>query len=413
VSFFLALGVGGIVALVNVLVSSERVTPTANTPATNTSIPTLPSPPTPPPPVPAVLESIEFETNRPLLFANINNDAIVDAVLLVTVEADKERFGAYAAFDGSTGKVLWRTASLGRSTSSLRATLVDQRLLIVNESGQLTGYDLANGTQQWTTALGERWHAFCNAKEPETVNVITVDERSIAVDIKTGKQGNISKAKPCEASRIDQTIHEWDSPRDRRDHSAPEGIQAIRCGSTRVLGSENYFVPDACSAKTHVDSDDMGGINASSLWTVTEGMLILGVKTPGSRIPMLGLWSKSKLAWKVEVPEGNPLDCNESAMRLATLSEDRVITTYTNKKTDIATLTAFAIASGARLWSTGIPKDLGRLLHLAVESGQLWVEVDGSSTKDAILVFDATTGKFRFGVTSGSAKVLTSLETAP
>jgi outer membrane protein assembly factor BamB len=128
---------------------------------------------------------------------------------------------------------------------------------------------------------------------------------------------------------------------------------------------------------------------------------------------MLGLWSKGKLAWKVEVPEGNPLDCNESAMRLATLSGDRVITTYTNKKTDIATLTAFAIASGTRLWSTGIPKEVGRPLLLAVESGQLWVEVDGPSTKDAILVFDAKEGRFRFGVTSGGSKVLTSLETAP
>jgi hypothetical protein len=223
----------------------------------------------------------------------------------------------------------------------------------------------------------------------------------------------ITAAKACEPARIDYTTHEGYNPRDRRDYNAPPGIKAIRCGSTRVMGSANYFVPDACGAATQVDSDNMGGISAHALWSVSGGLLVLGVKTPGSHIPMLGLWSKGQLAWKVEVPEGNPLDCDLGGTRPTTLIEDRVITTYTNKKTGVSTLTSFTVASGTRLWSTGFPKEVGRPLRLTVESGQLWVEVDGSSTKDSILVFDAKAGKFRFGVTSGSANVFTSLVNAP
>jgi hypothetical protein len=408
-----ALAVGGLVAMVSHWARRNHEAVTQPGPVVEVGKPAGPAQPTTSPSTPAPEERVEFNADRPLLFADVNGDAWLDALTQVSLQTDRERSAAYAAFDGNTGALLWKTASLGGNGSSAHATVAYARLLTANDTGQLTGYDITTGQQQWTTALGERWYAFCDAKEPATINVITVDERSIAVDVKTGKQGNITKARTCDPSRIDRTVNEWDNPRDRRDHRAPPGIKAIRCGSTRVMGSENYVVPDACAAATHVDSDDMDGINASALWYVPRGMLVVGVKTPGSRIPMFGLWSKGKFTWKVEVPEGNPLDCDEGAMRLVALSDDHVITTYTNKKTGTVTLTSFALVDGQRRWSTAIPKDRGRPLQLAVESGQLWLQMDGSSTRDALLAFDAKEGRLRFGLTSGVHGVFTTLEPKP
>ncbi|MGC4069786.1 MAG: PQQ-binding-like beta-propeller repeat protein [Polyangiaceae bacterium] len=411
-SFLVALVVGGLVAIVGHLTRQENAATPVKGPAIEAAKPASPTPthaaqtPTKP------ADSIEFDADRPLLFANVNGDAWLDPLLLATVKTDRDRFAAYAALDGKTGELLWKTAALGGNASSTRATVAYDRLITVDDSGQLTGFDIANGRQQWTTALGERWYAFCSAKEPATVNVITVDERSIAVDVKTGKQGGITKARVCNSAPFDRTVNEWDNPRDRRDRHAPAGIKSLRCGSTRVMGSENYVVPDACAATTHVDSDDMDGVNASALWYLPTGLLVLGVKTPGSRIPMLGLWSRGKFTWKVEVPEGNPLDCDEGSTGLTTLNDDRVITIYTNKKRETATLTSFALTGGQRLWSSTIPKAVGRPRLLTLESGQLWLEVDGSP-KDAILVFDVQDGRLRFGIASGESGVLTTLPSTP
>lgn len=349
----------------------------------------LAEPPKPAPPAPAVTEpapglTVErIETGRRPLLVDVDADATVDVVALTRVkEADAGR-DVFAAFSGATGALLWHVDAPEDARETVAAA-VHGRLLLLTRTGQVIGHDLA-GAQQWSTALGDRGLRFCGATQPDSVQVPTADERVLLLDVKTGKQSPTRATADCTAVPTDHEFVRRD-PRDRNDPRAPIGVLGIRCGSTRVMGSQNYTVPDACRARAKFDPDRLGGLAAHALWQTADGWLLFGVRDPGINTPLVARVQGKALAWKADVPEGNPLLASEGGPSPVALAGDVVIAGYRLQADSKPKLTAFALADGKRLWHVDAPGGKS-INHVAAANGHALVYADG-----AVHVLDLATG---------------------
>jgi len=232
--------------------------------------------------------------------------------------------------------------------------IVGNRLIVASRMGQLTAFGMPAATQHWTTALGERVYAICEAKSAEQLLLVLKDDRRLTVDLTTGRQSPTR-----EYCKIVAAIEDHGrNPRDRHDYTAPRGIEAYECGGVRVMGSETYTVPDPCLAQAHVDTDRLPGINAHRLWKVDKDWLMFGVKKPGITIPMVGLLRRGKVVWSSVTPADDPLNADDSPPYRMALAGDNVVVDYRIRKTSKGTVTAFAIADGTRRWTTPLEVDL-------------------------------------------------------
>lgn len=324
-----------------------------------------------------------LETGRRPLLADVDGDGLDDVVALAALHEGERRWDAFVAFSGATGEQLWQVA-VPEDARGTFAAVAHGRLLVLGGAGQVSGHDLATGQQQWSTALGDRGLRLCAATEPDAVLVPTADARVLQLDVKTGKQSP-SKATTCTPLPGDQDLAD-DDPRDRTDTRAPPGVVAVRCGSVRVIGSQNFTVPDACRKRAQVDPDRLGGLVAHALWQTPQGWLILGVRDPGTHTPLLARMQDRAIAWKIDVPDGNPLLADEGGPSPVALAGDLVIAGYTLQKDSRQFIGAFALSDGARRWHVEVPG--GKRVDRAAAAGkQLLLYAAGS-----IFVLDVTTG---------------------
>lgn len=309
--------------------------------------------PIPPPPPTRTIERID--TGRRPLLVDVNGDAHPDIVALTEFSEGPRRWSAYAAHDSQTGEVLWTVDVADEDRRGIIAAVAHGRLVLLTDKGQVHGHDLRTGAAQWTTALGERGKQMCAAQAADALEIPTLDDRVLQIDVRTGRQAPVAAIPECAPLPTD---HEPDNndPSDRADRRAPPGTLAIRCGGSSVYTSSGLTkLPDQCRQRSKIDVDRLDGIVAHSLWQHGDGWLVLGVRKPGTYVPMLGLLGKQKqLAWKAEVPDGNPLLADQGGPDPAVLLADRVIVGYTIKNQP-ARLTAFALTDGARQWHIDVP----------------------------------------------------------
>jgi len=325
---------------------------------------------------------IKIRENFAPLVADVDADGTADVVAaLVTTDADRSLH--YAAFSGKDGHELSRTPAIVNESGALTAVL-GRRLISASRTGQLTGYGLANGSQQWTTALGARATAFCSAKSSEALVVATDERRQLSIDLTTGRQSE-TKA-PCSAPIA--RAENGNDPRDRRDYDAPPASESYRCGGVTVMGSENYTVQDQCLVRARIDTDRLDGLIGHRLWKVEQGWLVFGIRKPGARVPMIGLISNGKLAWKVTLPLDNPLEAQEGSPRHVGLALDSIVAAYATEKDSRQFLTAFALASGTRRWHVALPEGVKSVSKIATSANRVFIQA-----REQLLVLDATDGK--------------------
>jgi hypothetical protein len=301
----------------------------------------------------------------------------------IVTQIEVEHARHYAVFAASDGKELARTPALTERDEAL-AAVVGRRLISASGVGQLTSYGLANGTQQWTTALGERPSAFCRAKTEEELLVVTDDGRQLHIDLTTGRQRETKER--C-AVRLTPPGRS-ENPRDRFDYSAPAGVEGYRCGGVTVMGSHNYTVPDQCLARARVDTDRLDGFVGHRLWKVERDWLAFGVRNPGTHVPMIGRVSRGKLSWKQNVPRDNPLEAETGSPRHAALAQDLVVVAYANARPRTQFVTAFAVADGARRWHVALPQDLTSVTNLVASSDRVFVQ-----GREQLLLLSSADGK--------------------
>jgi hypothetical protein len=330
---------------------------------------------------PMQADQLEIRENFAPLVADVDGDGTADVVAaIVTTDADRNQH--YAAFSGKDGHELSRTPAVVHESGTLTAVL-GRRLISASRAGQLTGYGLANGSQQWTTALGARATAFCGASGDEALIVATDERRQLSIDLTTGRQSE-SKA-PCNAPVA--RAENGNDPRDRRDYDAPIGTESYRCGGVRVMGSENYTVQDQCLVRARIDTDRLDGIVGHRLWKVEQSWLVFGIRKPGANVPMIAQLKNGKISWKATVPLDNPLEAQEGSPRHVGLAIDSIVTAYASEKGSRQFLTAFALSSGARRWHVALPEGVQRVSKLATSNNRVFV-----LAREQLLLFDAGDG---------------------
>lgn len=317
--------------------------PPASAPGSSPSVPSVP---------PALVTSVSSAGE--LLAVDVDGDRRPEIVSSIQRRVGSESTEHYAVFDAQTGAERAHTPAI----EGLRNALVGgvgNRLVLAGDNGQLTGYDLVSGDSQWTTALGERVAALCEAREPGSIHVETNDGRNLTVDLTTGRQ--VVTRDPC--ARLLARSRSFHDPRDRRDHSAPRGVEAWQCGGVTVMGSESYRVPDACLARGHVDTDRLDGMGGHRIWKQGAGWIVFGVRRPGAYVPMVGLLQRGAFVWKAEVPLANPLEADTGGPDEVALVADTLAVAYGTRPNDTQILTAFSVADGTRRWTVPLTSGHG------------------------------------------------------
>jgi len=381
------LGVGALVLLgatVSVLMLTGGPEPT-NVVATNAPTAVLPTPQVAPeaidsPNAIAHAPPIEILTSLKPQLTDVDGDGADDVVVMLSTSGSGST-EHYAAFSARTGRELSRTPAIADRNETV--TVAGRRLIAGSRSGQLTSYGLASGSQQWTTALGARVTTFCAAKSSDALLVRTDEQRTLAVDLTTGRQSETKE--PC---TVILTPGDRNDPRDRHDYSAPRGTESYHCGGVTVMGSENYTVADQCLARAHVDTERLHGLNGSRLWKIEQNWLVLGIRKPGTRVPMVGLVVRGKLAWKSEIPRDNPLEAEEGAPQHVGLSGPLVVAAFSTSKDRHPFVTAFTATDGIRRWTVPLTDRSVSVSSLVTSASHVFVQADKQ-----LFILDASTGK--------------------
>jgi hypothetical protein len=323
------------------------------------------------------------------LVADVNADQTPDIVTQIEVERARH----YVVFSGQEGRELARTPALADEDQAL-AAVVGRRLISASRSGQLTSFGLANGSQQWTTALGERPQSFCSAKSEEALLVQTDDGRRLSIDLTTGRQSETKT--PC-ALRLTRPGR-WENPGDRHDYAAPLGTESYHCGGVSVMGSQNYTVRDQCLVKARVDTDRLDGFVGHRLWKVEKNWLAFGIRSPGTYVPMIGLVSRGKLVWKQNVPRDNPLEADTGSPQHVGLEQGLAVAAYAHAKSRAQFVTAFVVADGSRRWHVALPEDVQAIANFVTSANRVFVQ-----GREQLLILDVTDGKLVARVGKGGA----------
>lgn len=279
----------------------------------------------------------------------------------------------FAIYELASGKLLRQTPALEDPAEALIA-VAHNRLVLAQPLGQVLGYDLASGDPQWSTALGERVAALCEAdsKVADALQVVTDDGRSLLLDVKTGRQSP-TKTTCRYPLAVSNGRH---APSDRRDYRAPRQLDAYQCGGVRVMGSDNYSVPDACKARAKVDSDRLDGVVAHALWRTGAGWLVLGVRKPGAYVPMVGVYERAHWKWKSEAPAQNPLEAEQGGPRTPSLHGDSLVVSYGSGRPERQWLTRFDVRDGTRAWSVQLPESAQSLVAVAQDGSSVVVHAN-------------------------------------
>jgi outer membrane protein assembly factor BamB len=330
-------------------------------------------------------------SDRPLL-TDVNADGESDAIVLVSRYESGATRTRFAACDGRSGEYRWVGEELGRSAHQLKNAVFEGALLAADDAGRLSAYRTANGSKLWSIAVGDKVERFCEAPTPGRARIRIQDESLEDIELSTGTRSKVSGKPDCKPANADERPRELGHPRTWKSEVMPPEIESYGCGSTRFMGTWNFVLEDRCGPKLKVDTERLAGMRPGSIGRHGAGYLIVGHKSPGSRIPMVGFARPGKLEWSSALPASEPLEFSEGSPTKLALSGGVVVLAYTYRSGSRARATAFQIVSGSRLWDVELDTALGgRPEHLAASAQSVFVV--GNS---ALVALNLTDGKQRF-----------------
>jgi len=324
-------------------------------------------------------------SRRPLL-GDIDGDRADDLIALVTAYASGASRTYFAGYHRSSGEQRWRTPELGKNPHQLKNAVVAGTLLVADDAGQLTGYRISNGTKLWTLPIGEKLERYCVAARGDRVRIRLQDERLIDVDVATGARGAVAGKPECVPANADERPRELGHPRLWKSEVMPERLESYGCGSTRFMGDYNFVLEDRCGPRLKVDSERIASFRPGSIARHAGGFLIVGYKSPGTRVPMAGFAQPGKLVWSAVLPTANPLEFSEGSPTKLAIAGNDVVLAYDHKSGSKSRLASFEITTGVRHWDIELPASIGRPDQIVASS--LSAFVTGDSRLVAIRLSD-------------------------
>jgi hypothetical protein len=275
------------------------------------------------------------------LLRDVDGDGALDAIGRVRTVRSGDQI-AIAAFSGASGARLWKTASLGTYSATYqgRAILAGELVLFADPGGVLSAYRLAPrrraGEKAWTAALAERVSGTCRLGESH-VALQLADQRWADVSL---RDGSVSKAK---------------AP--RRCERLPDDDDAT--GDVAVTTSDP-------GTRWKLD-----GMQVMKYLRLAHGPEVaLGMRAPGTSVPMVARVDGGKARWKVEVPASSPLQAAGHLVELAALTEDLVCVAYQPNGTDPPHLGCFELAGGTRRWDSEVAKGTTIVMRGLIAGGR-------------------------------------------
>ncbi|MCZ7679768.1 MAG: serine/threonine protein kinase [Sandaracinaceae bacterium] len=185
-----------------------------------------------------------WDSPRVPMIADADGDGredVIGSVLQRSSSGDAQT--SFAAYDGASGRQLWRTESLGsaQARAHSRAAVWADTLVYADASGQLQGFALRTGLPRFRVSLGERAARFCRG-DGASVLVETADQRLTRVALADGA------SRPAENAAC-VPLPGDDLPRSR-------GTRRGRSGSTS--GTPTYG-SRACASRRASETRPAGG----------------------------------------------------------------------------------------------------------------------------------------------------------
>jgi hypothetical protein len=375
----------------------------------------------------AKLNAPHWSGTSGVLLADINGDGVKDMIGRLRIYKPSAMF--FAAFDGRTGKRLWKSQRLGTYSDMLSTPSgLSGKALVVSLGGaSLAGISVADGTMLWQIRLNEKTKKLCRGTDDNSIFVKTADKRFHRVALKDGALTAADSVARCELLPTDKS----------RDGAS---------GDTITYKWSNDY-------RDKIPRDKIPGIEADTAihHVPTKVTIALGHKKPGSRIPMIASYRwpapkpepaessgedpiaelrtqmrnardpkerrrlmkaymtarrakrkrererrerKPEALWTAQVPAIDPMTVREGDIdpKQADVNETAVVIAYQTKKSHDFRLTAFSVKDGKRLWDLALPGDRP-LSAVAVSPTHAMV-----SRWSTLRVYDLKTGKPAFTI---------------
>lgn len=273
-----------------------------------------------------------------------------------------------AAFDGTTGAQLWKSAELSSDASEAGAfrMLASGVLISVDALGKLQAYDAKTGQPAWAGLLGETARHACAGDG--FVRIEKSDRTATTLDPATGRSREIQKDTPCKSV-----------PTSRKESNF--GQRLVGWSDFRELGlPELHKLPGIAAHRALVLDDEPLAFE-------------LGSKEGGTQVAKVAAVRGKEVLWSDLVPGVDPLstDVNVTTQIAAYASGRLAIPYHMRKSEDGVRLAAFDARSGQRLWDVEVHKKTQVDGGIAMTDDTIFY---GSWT--ALYALDAKTGQRRF-----------------
>lgn len=276
-------------------------------------------------------------------FADFNGDGTLDLFGWVS-EGDHPEV---AAFDGATGRGLWRTPAFATEWSSSRVALVEGQIVVVDSAGKALAFKPGDEAPLWSVELGERAQEVCKGLAGQVV-IRTKDDRIVGLGLATGSASPTTMPRTCTT-----------------DATALSAAIRTRHTMIQELHSRARF--------TTVRHPVVPGVDAEAVLTIgPKQHVVLGHKTPGTRVPMIAVTQDRRVVWSSQVPESDALEARTSGDNISAADDRAAFVFYDSGRTK--RIAALAVADGRRLWDIEVEDSVDSLApvqnHLYV--AQTW-----------------------------------------
>ncbi len=275
------------------------------------------------------LDKMQWAASSPLILRDIDNDGTVELIGWIRTHGHPDGSTHIAAFDSVTGDKLWMTRRLGPHVVDYRTEFgIGHGLALMAEyTGTLHGFSLTTGEELWSVRLDERCEKLCEAED--FMVLVSADKRVRAIDPADGSLRPVELPNNCigprEAPRFPlESVPLWEEK-----VQAPEGMEIK--GMRRGPGTLR---------------------------------IVLGVKNPGTEIPMAAVVDGDTLLWAKPVATVDQLTVKEGSPFGVSLGGEVLIMFYAmDDRDEGAHIVARALKTGELMWTTPLPSS-GKVLNL-------------------------------------------------
>ncbi|MCO4774356.1 MAG: PQQ-binding-like beta-propeller repeat protein [Deltaproteobacteria bacterium] len=289
----------------------------------------------------------------PMMLVDVDGDGVKEAVGRGRYVNDGDRV-VVAAVRAEDGASVWESDTLGTYSDTYRGPLAfdGERFLFADDVGGVRAMGL-DGQTLWTRTLGEAIAGFCAAGVANSKS-----GGRVLIDMSDGTATPTEQA--CEPVSHDAGA-EWNG---WSDH-----------GWSKVRGADlPRTVPD---------------MKARAALALEDDLLLVGHRTPGTRVPTVARWRDGTALWRTELPPASPMTADEGEPALVQVDGDSVFAVVDRRSGTPPVVIRLDAETGDPRWERALPDRLGTwvLTALTIGEGRVFV-----SSWGAIEVFDRESG---------------------